>query len=110
MSPRVSRIAALNDQFRSTFTGGDIVMTSGIASLDDPQRVAVLQQVQGFAAFSFENDPYGERDFGAIDLPGIEKVFWKIDYYDPRLEFGSEDPSDPNVTRRVLTIMLASEY
>ena len=37
-------------------------------------------------------------------------VFWKIDAYDRTLEFGSDDPADPSVTRRVLTIMLASEY
>jgi hypothetical protein len=37
-------------------------------------------------------------------------VFWKIDAYDRELRFGSEGPADPAVTRRVLTIMLASEY
>ena len=39
-----------------------------------------------------------------------ERIFWKIDYYDPSLDFGSEIPSDPAQTVRVLTIMLASEY
>ena len=70
------------------------------------------------------NDPYGERDFGAIYqgrdgrwtcLPpttgdAVETVFWKIDAYDRDLRFGSEDPANPAVTRRVLTIMLACEY
>ena len=110
MSPRIARIATLNDQLRTTFTGGEIVITSGIASLDDASRAFVLNRVQTFEFFTPENDPYGERDFGAFDLPDVEKVFWKIDYYDPKLEFGSEDPSNPGATRRVLTIMLASEY
>jgi hypothetical protein len=38
-------------------------------------------------------------------------VAWcKIDYYDPSMEFGSEDPSDNTKTCRVMTIGLASDY
>jgi hypothetical protein len=54
-------------------------------------------------------DPYGEHDFGNFEVAG-QKFFFKIDYYDPNLEFGSEDPGDPQKTTRVLTIMLAEEY
>ena len=39
-----------------------------------------------------------------------ERVFWKLDYYDRDLRFGSEDAANPAVTRRVLTIMLSDEY
>jgi hypothetical protein len=51
----------------------------------------------------------GEHDFGSFEV-GHRKLFWKIDYYDPTLAFGSDDPSDPAKTARVLTIMLAEEY
>ena len=37
-------------------------------------------------------------------------IVWKIDDYDTGLQAASPDPSDPSVTTRVLTIMLASEY
>jgi Protein of unknown function (DUF3768) len=62
-----------------------------------------------FGDFTPDNDPYGEHDFGCFEL-GACKFMWKIDYYDQRCEFGSEDPSDPRRTTRVLTLMLASEY
>jgi hypothetical protein len=55
------------------------------------------------------NDPHHEHDFGAIDLHG-QKWFWKFDYYLPDMRMGSDDPSDCDNTRRVLTIMHASEY
>jgi hypothetical protein len=59
--------------------------------------------------FTNDNDPYGEHDFGAFDVDGA-RLFWKIDYYDRSLSGGSPDPTDPAVTCRVLTIMLAWEY
>jgi Protein of unknown function (DUF3768) len=52
---------------------------------------------------------YGEHDFGSFELEG-EKLYWKIDCYDKKMRFGSEDPSDPEQTTRVLTILLAEEY
>lgn len=103
-------IAELNDAFRSSFLFGQVLLTPGITALSDQDRAAVIAKVQSFDAFTPDNDPYGEHDFGAFDHPGAGKIFWKIDYYDPSLTFGSEDPADMRKTRRVLTIMLAEEY
>jgi len=65
--------------------------------------------VIAFDDFNADNDPHREHDFGSFELEG-EKLFWKIDYYDLAGEFGSEDPTDPKETLRVLTVMLAEEY
>ena len=62
-----------------------------------------------FDRFDEDNDPYGEHDFGALEVEG-ERLFFKIDYYDHDLSAHSPDPADPSVTKRLLTIMLADEY
>jgi hypothetical protein len=103
------RIRVLNDNFRFTFIGGQVVMSAGVADLPMGVRAQVVVKVQNFADFNENNDPYGEHDFGSFELAG-ETFFWKIDYYDRDLTSGSEDPADPNKTTRVLTVMLADEY
>ncbi len=84
-------------------------MTAGVSGLGLPFATAALASVKKFDAFTPDNDPYGEHDFGSFEI-GDERLFWKIDYYDLSLEFGSNDPADPAQTKRVLTIMLAEEY
>jgi hypothetical protein len=103
------KIRTLNDAFRRSFAGGKVMMTAGIAALPDAAQATVLDEVRTFDAFTADNDPHGEHDFGTFEVDG-RKIFWKIDYYDAAMEFGSEDPADPSKTSRVLTIMLASEY
>ena len=103
------RIRVLNDNFRSTFVGGRVVMSAAVADLPLDVKAQAFIQVQRFAQFNASNDPYDEHDFGSFEVAG-EKFFWKIDYYDERCEFGSEDPADPEKTTRVLTIMFAGEY
>jgi hypothetical protein len=102
-----SKIRELNDAFRTTLKGGRVMLTRGIVGRADCN--AILEAVQQFDAFDHKNNPHGENDFGALEA-GKDTVFWKIDYYNRDLSAGSEDPSDPEVTARVLTIMLASEY
>lgn len=103
------RIRELNDAFRRTFQGGRVMMTPGVVELPDCVKAEVLSKVASFDSFTEDNDPHGEHDFGSFELVG-RKFFWKIDYYDRELEYGSENPADPEQTARVLTIMLASEY
>lgn len=116
MSPRpsgrsVGRIRVLNDLLRQwPFPPcGEMVITAGVAALDWKVRAAVLGKVRLFEAFTPDNDPHGEHDFGAFDHVG-ERYFWKIDYYDLAHEYHSPNPADPKVTCRVLTIMRADEY
>ena len=107
---RIARIRELNDAFRCSSVGnGKAFVSAGVNALPDILRNRVLLQAATFDDFSEDNDPYGEHDFGAFELCG-RKFFWKIEYYDRDMEYGSEDPSDSAQTTRVLTIMLAEEY
>ena len=103
-------IAGLNDLLRETFLTGRVVITSGIKALPDHVREEIITKVRIYDAFTIDNDPHQERDFGGFEIEGVGGVFWKIDYFDQAYEYHSPDPADPNLTRRVLTIMLAEEY
>ena len=103
------KVRALNDAFRKSFAGGKVVMTASVAELPDVVRANALVEVSRFDRFTEDNDPHGEHDFGSFELIG-RKFFFKIDCYDATMEFGSEDPSDPEKTTRVLTLMLAEDY
>jgi hypothetical protein len=109
VTSRTDRIRELNDAFRTTLEGGQCLFTASVSDLGLPFSMAALAAVRAFGEFTTDNDPYGEHDFGAFQI-GEERLFWKIDYYDLSLEFGSNDPADPAQTKRVLTIMLAEEY
>ena len=106
---KTDRIRVLNDNFRSTFVGGQVVMTAGVNALPIDTKARVLLAVQSFSNFTKDNDPHREHDFGSIEVDG-ETYFWKIDYYDLAMQLGSESPEDPEQTTRVLTIMRADEY
>ncbi len=72
-----------------------------------PDVTGLMERVRAFDVFTEDNDSCGERDFGSLMWHG-QKVFWKIDCYDEALEYGLR-PLDPEC-RRVMTVMLASEY
>lgn len=102
-------VKTLNDNFRQTFTGGRVMLTTGINAKSQDDIAKILSKVRQFDHFTKANDPYNEHDFGSFDYKG-EKIFWKIDYYDKNYQYLSDNPSNPNITNRVMTIMLADEY
>jgi hypothetical protein len=103
------KIRVLNDNFRTTFIGGQLYLTIGVAELPIDVKAQALLLVKTFKDFTGNNDPHGEHDFGSFEFGGVN-YFFKIDYYSPGLDGGSEDPADPEKTTRVLTIMRADEY
>lgn len=106
---RVAKIRELNDLLRVEQAGGQLFVTHGICSLGERYVPSMIKAVTEFDQFNADNDPYHEHDFGALEVLG-QRIFWKIDYYDDQMKYASPDPADPDVTTRVLTIMLASEY
>ena len=110
MSAKTATIARLNDQCRSAFgVLCHVLQTPGISALPSAEQSAIRERVETFNDFTPDNDPLGEHDFGSFEHAG-RNVFWKIDYYDRDLQYGSDDPADVRKTARVLTIMLAEEY
>jgi Protein of unknown function (DUF3768) len=109
MAAGTQLIRELNDALRTTLLGGRVMMTSGVQALGPVAVAAALSQMRTFERFTADNDPHEEHDFGSFEVDG-NQFFFKIDYYDRRMEGGSEDPGDPAMTTRVLTLMLASEY
>lgn len=62
-----ARIAELNDLCRTApGIGGQWVQTQGICALPEADQSAMREQIERFDAFTPDNDPYGERDFGAF--------------------------------------------
>lgn len=109
MATPTDRIRALNDEFRQNITANFAVITPGIAALGKPAVDRIVQTIKTYDDFCAANDPHHEHDFGSFEAEG-QTIFFKIDYYDRVLTLHSPDPTDPSLTERVMTIMLAHEY
>lgn len=108
-SDRVLDIRALNDKLRIECSGGYYLLTRGVQALGADELAKIETAIAAFDDFRFQNDPFGEHDFGKVNVGGRD-IFWKIDYYDRTQTYHSPDPADPVVTTRVMVVMLASEY
>lgn len=109
MDSNRTRIRELNDELRQRLVGGVAVITPGVAALGQEAVERIVKTIAIYDDFCHANDPHEEHDFGSFDADG-HSIMFKIDYYDKELSCHSPDPSDPAVTERVITIMLASEY
>lgn len=117
MNEKTKIIAELNDKCRQTLLLpmgiGDAICkvyaTKGITNMPLKDQTIIAAKVMYFDDFTEDNNSSGERDFGTFSHNG-EEIFWKINCYDKSMTKGSEDPSDPEQTKRVLTVMLVSEY
>jgi hypothetical protein len=112
----VARIRELNDALRTCrdpiaalSMNGSIIFTRAVVMRGEAFVNHAFVAVAAFNAFTPDNDAYGEHDMAFLDVDG-ERIFFKVDYYDPEMRFHSVNPSNPEITRRVLTIGLASDY
>lgn len=115
-------IAEQNDAFRTGLGSalwrdqrleGRILLTAGVAAEGAEFQSSAIRSLRAFDSFTEDNDPHGEHDFGILEVPNgpdIVKVYWKIDLYDTEYCLGSGAPESPRDTRRVLTLLLPSEY
>lgn len=113
----VKMIREVNDELRGSIGNpkaseqvGQVLITRAFGELPESVQTELLEQVRTFDDFSSDNDPHKEHDLGVIKREGAEDVMWKIDYYDTEMRYHSPNKADSAVTRRVLTVMLASDY
>ena len=115
MKSRTERIAELNDRCRLGLDPQAKHMLSrgclaAFASGFTAEGIAAIAELlESTRVYEFEPGDGRERDFGSFDFRG-QRICFKIDYYDLALEFGSEDPADPSITTRVMTVMLTSDH
>jgi hypothetical protein len=109
MTTKTEAIRTLNDQLRQNLSAGTALITAGVAALGVEAVARIVKTIAVYDDFCHVNDPYEEHDFGSFEVDQ-HKLFFKIDYFDKSRCCHSPDPSDPSVTERVITIMLAEEY
>ncbi len=105
-SSKLTRIRHLNDRCRQGRdpTARILITANCLATFAsgggiESELLAQARLMAAVSSFAFAEDDRSECDFGEV-LVDDRRVWFKIDYYDTALEFGSENPSDASVTRR----------
>ena len=65
-------IKSLNDNFRKSFNGGKVLLTTGINAKRQEEIAKILNQVRCFNNFTKANDPY------KITMTRITVIYLKI--------------------------------
>ncbi len=94
-----AKIVELNDQLRTTFTGGRVQMTPATYELDAQIRGRALCVMSRYNKFDDES----EHDWGVFIFAGYS-FEWRIEYRCKDGIGSSPDPADSEKTLRVLTL------
>ena len=101
---RREKIAALNDQLRTTFKGGRVQMTRSVYDQDDRLRGRALSVLARYNKFH----PDSEHDWGTFIFAGYS-FEWRIEYRGKDGTGRSPDPADAEQTFRVLTLYVIDD-
>jgi uncharacterized protein DUF3768 len=99
-----AKFIELNDQFRTTLKGGWLQMTRDVYELDARLRGRAVCVTARYNKFDDES----EHDWGVFIFAGYS-FEWRIEYRGRDGTGVSPDPSDPEVTFRVLTRSMLSK-
>jgi hypothetical protein len=77
-------IREANDLFRTTFRGGDVVLTASVAELPDMVKASAMQLVADFNDFNEDNDPFEDHAYGSFNHCNRE-FFFAINRIEGRL-------------------------
>ena len=110
---RLATIARLNDRCRQGLdrTARILITRACLGAFADNRTAEIVAQAEILSAlrgYQFRDAEADERDRGNFDYRGTT-VYFRIDYYDAAMEYGSEDPADASQTPRMLTIMLRED-
>ena len=102
----MNTIRGINDHFRKTCAAVNV--TASIHALGPEFFRRALNIVRHYDNFRPDVNPYEDHDCGTFKLDGYECA-WAIDCYNRDMSGSSANPTNTNITTRLLTIMLASE-
>lgn len=106
-------ITEQNDLFRRSWPRalipGRFLLMPGVAARPGPFQITCLSAVRSYDHFSAGTYPHDTHQMSAIEVDG-ETIWFCIDLYDELYKGPPESPTNPNTTRRLLTVYSANEW